>query len=324
MIGLLVSGFRGAVLSTNTSSRTSRCSSTLSSALLSRAFCLLVLALLLGSFLLTSCAGGKGGSGGKTLTVQGSDTMEKMVRAWSAAYIKAHPDIQISVQTGDTGIGIKDLIDGKINVAAASRELSDEENGKAHGKAVHLSRTMVAKDAVAIIVGPNNPVSTMTMEQLKGVFSGEIKNWSQISGDAKSKSAGDILVLGRETSSGTASYLRDHVLEGKAFGAAVKLMPSSEAVIDAVEKQREAVGFVGMPQAEQAGSKVKVVSVRLNNASPKEAKEDTLSGSDYPLERPLYLYANTGGGDLSRSFVDFCRSADGQAIVKEMGFITVK
>ncbi len=193
--------------------------------------------------------------GSNTLIVQGSDTMEKMVRAWSVAFMKAHPQAKITVQSGDTGIGIKDLIGGKINIAAASRELTADEDSKAHAGLVHLTRTMVAKDAVAIIVGPKNPVTTLTMTQLKGIFGGEIKKWSQIKSEPSTQDDSDILVLGREASSGTADYLREHILAGKEFGAAVKLMPSSESVIDSVEKQKEAVGFVGMSQAERARTK---------------------------------------------------------------------
>jgi phosphate transport system substrate-binding protein len=276
---------------------------------------------------LTACSGGQhiknavSGAGGKTLTVQGSDTMDKMVRAWSEAYKKVHPDVSIDVQSGDTGSGIKYLIDGKISVAAASRELTAGEDSQAHAKGVHLSRTMVAKDAVAVIVGAKNPVSELTMDELKGIFAGDITKWSQIKSNAAAQDQSAIVVLGREASSGTGDFLREHILGGKPFGADVKLMLSSEAVIDAVVKQKEAIGFVGISQADRAGPTVKVLTIRLNASSPMDLKEDSLTGSDYPLSRPLYLYCDASSGDLTKSFVAFCQSADGQKIAQDMGFI---
>jgi ABC-type phosphate transport system substrate-binding protein len=100
-------------------------------------------------------------------------------------------------------------------------------------------------------------------------------------------------------------------------------MPSSEAVIASVEKQKEAIGFVGMSQAKLAAQKIKVVTIKLNASSPSEVKEDSITGSDYPLSRPLYLYFDAAGGDLTKSFVEFCKSDDGQKIVQDMGFMTL-
>jgi phosphate transport system substrate-binding protein len=280
---------------------------------------------------LSSCSGGhhdqgaKGADddGGKRLTVQGSDTMDGMVRAWSAAFIKLHPEVHIVVQNGDTGSGIKDLIEAKVNLAAASREITADENTQAHASKVHLARSMVAKDAVALIVGPKNPVKSLTMDELKGIFSGTIAKWSQVK--SKPAPAGDaaITVLGREASSGTGDYLREHVLGGKPFADTVKLMTSSQAVIDAVEKDAEAIGFVGMSQAERAGAKIKVLSIKLAASSPTDVSEEGLTGKNYPLERPLYLYSVETSGDLTKSFVEFCKSADGQKIVQDMGFMTL-
>ena len=188
---------------------------------------------------------------------------------------------------------------------------------------MHLRRTMVAKDAVAVIVGPKNPVSVLTIDELKGIFSGEMTKWAQIKSTPVPHGDTTIVVLGRELSSGTGDYLREHVLGGQPFGANVKLMPTSDAVIDAVEKQKEAIGFVGMPQAQKAGGKIKVVTLRLNASSPMEDQEDRLTGNDYPLSRPLYLYCDEASGEITKSFVAFCRSKDGQKIAQDMGFMTL-
>ncbi|MBU6454227.1 MAG: PstS family phosphate ABC transporter substrate-binding protein [Cyanobacteria bacterium REEB67] len=278
------------------------------------------------------CSSDKGGTGQK-IVVQGSDTMAQMVRAWSAAFGAAHPGCLVEMQTADTGAGIAQLIDGKINIAAASRDLTETELALAHEKRVHLSRNMVAKDAVAIVVSANNPIIDLTMDELKGIFSGGVNRWSQIKSLPAAGQDKPIVVIGREANSGTGEYLREHVLDNKPFGPHIKVLPSSEAVIAAVEKQKEAIGFVGMSQAEQAGDKVKVVTVRLNDSSPAAEKVTGGAtggvGNDYPLTRPLYLYYDPAQdtnhfGNGAKSFVDFCKSDAGQKIARGIGFMVIR
>jgi phosphate transport system substrate-binding protein len=294
----------------------------------------LAMVLLLGllPFSTGGCAADKGGSGQK-IVVQGSDTMAQMVRAWAAAFGAAHPGSLVEMQTADTGAGIAQLIDGKINIAAASRDLTEAELALAHEKRVHLSRNMVAKDAVAIIVSAHNPVVDLTMDELKGIFGGSLSRWSQIKSLPAAGQDKPIVVIGREANSGTGEYLREHVLDNKTFGKHIKVLPSSEAVIAAVEKQTDAIGFVGMSQAEQAGNKVKVVTVRLNDSSPAAEKMTGGApggvGNDYPLTRPLYLYydpaQDTNHFDNgAKSFVDFCKSDAGQKIARETGFMVIR
>jgi len=280
-------------------------------------------------FALAACANfssgiGDGADSHSHIVVQGSDTMEKMVRAWAKAFIKLHPEVKIEVRSGDTGSGIEQLISAKINLAAASRQLTADEHTQAHDKGVHLSRTMVAKDSVAIIVGPQNLLEAITIDELKGVFSGRITKWTELKNVPELKDKNEIVVLGREASSGTGDYLREHILGGQPFGPRVKLMASSESVIEAVEKQKEAIGFVGMSQAERAGSKIKVVKLLLDASSPQNSGGASITGADYPLSRPLYLYCNVAGDRLTKTFVEFCQSDEGQKIVKDMGFVSVR
>ncbi|MBS2007682.1 MAG: PstS family phosphate ABC transporter substrate-binding protein [Cyanobacteria bacterium SZAS TMP-1] len=261
------------------------------------------------------------GPSGNQLSVQGSDTMAKLVENWAADYQKAHPQSKITVQSGDTGSGIKALVARRINVAAASRELTPEENMQAHDAGVRLMRLMVARDAVAVIVSPANPVGSVTLDDLKAIYSGKLTNWSQLKGKAAAQANFPIVALGREITSGTGAFLREQVLHGEEFGSNVKLLSSTSDVVDTVEKQKGAVGFIGISQAEEAGKKVKVVTVRLNAAADDDAKEDTINGVDYPLSRPLYMYCDVNAGELTKSFIEFCKSAEGQKSVKKLGFL---
>ena len=269
----------------------------------------------------SSTAAVSNGPSGNQLTVQGSDTMAKLVQAWTLDYMKAHGQAQINVRSGDTGSGIRALIDRQINVAAASRELTEAESMLSHDKGVRLMRTMVARDAVAVIVSTANPIASLTLPDLKGIYAGTITNWNQIKGYPAKKVDAPIMVLGREISSGTGEFLREEVLNGQEYGANVKLLTSTSEVVDTVENNAGAIGFVGISQAESAGKKVKVVAVRLNAQANDDAKEDTVTGSDYPLSRPLYMYCDANGGELTKSFVEYCKSAQGQVAVKKLGFL---
>jgi len=261
------------------------------------------------------------GPGGNQLTVQGSDTMAKLVQAWTLEYMKAHAQAQINVRSGDTGSGIRALIDRQINVAAASRELTEAESMIAHDKGVRLMRTMVARDAVAVIVSAANPIPSITLPDLKSIYAGTTTKWNQIKGYPATKGDAPIMVLGREISSGTGEFLRENVLNGQEYGANVKLLTSTDEVVDMVENNVGAIGFVGISHAEAAGKKVKIVAVRLNAQADDDAKEDTVTGSDYPLSRPLYMYCDANGGELTKSFVEYCKSAQGQVAVKKLGFL---
>jgi phosphate transport system substrate-binding protein len=262
------------------------------------------------------------------IVVEGSETMTALVRAWGKEFCKQHNELAVEMIAADTGSGINDLLDGKVNVAAASHQLSNGDQAASRTKQVRLTRTMVAKDAIAIVVDAANPVSALTMEELKGIFGGEIGRWSQVKSLPAAGHDKAIVAIGREAASGTGDFFREHILGGREFGHKVELALSSEAVLARVRGNTNAIGFVGMPQAEAAGKTVKVLTIKLNDASPADSG-DGLSDSDYPLMRPLYLFYDPASDSAkaagqARAFVEFCASEDGQKIVKDMGFMVTR
>lgn len=255
------------------------------------------------------------------IVVQGSDTMESLMHKWANDYMGSKPGLQISVKDGDTGIGIDDLLTGKIDLAAASREITEEENKAAHSKGVHLKRLMVARDAIAVIVNPQNKLVEIDLVDLAKIYLGEILTWKQLSKDF---AAEPIRAFGRESTSGTADYFQEHVLSSKPYAPVVKIMPSSEALIGAVMGNRLAIGFVGMAQAAKATDKVKVLKLKLTEKSPESKQGGALSGTDYPLSRPLYVYYNQANEERVGKFVAFCLAEDGQKSVKALGFMPAR
>lgn len=258
-----------------------------------------------------------------SIVVQGSDTMEDMVREWANGFMTDNKGVQVTVQSGDTGSGITGLIDGKIDLASASRELTEEENKLAHAKKIHLRRHMVARDAIAVIVNPQNDIDEIGLDDLRKVYSGEISTWDQLSKGAKQE---PIRVFGRELSSGTSDYFKEHVMGDKNFASDVKLMPSSEAVIGAVYGNRLGIGFVGMSQARANSKQVKILELSLRTVKIKEPAvgeaANALSADTYPLSRPLYLYYDNSREPKLRPLLQYVQGEKGRKVVESRGFMT--
>ncbi|MBN8660169.1 MAG: PstS family phosphate ABC transporter substrate-binding protein [Candidatus Obscuribacter phosphatis] len=285
---------------------------------------------LFSGIVLTACNSGAGTETGKqgssdnaSIVVQGSDTMEEMVREWANGFMTDNKGVQVTVRSGDTGSGITGLIEGKIDLASASRELTEEENKLAHARKIHLRRHMVARDAIAVIVNPQNDIDEIGLDDLRKLYSGEISTWDQLVKGAKQE---PIRVFGRELSSGTSDYFKEHVMGDKSFASEVKLMPSSEAVIGAVYGNRLGIGFVGMSQARANNKQVKILELSLRTVKIKEPAvgeaASALSADTYPLSRPLYLYYDNSREPKLRPILQYVQSEKGRKVVESRGFMT--
>jgi len=270
---------------------------------------------------LTGCGGTQnadGGSGseepaGETLSgmlnVAGSDTMVNLSNAWAEAFMDANPDVAVTVKGGGSGTGIAALINGQVDFANASREMKDEEIAEAEGKGVSPVETEVAKDGIAVITNAANPVTDLTLEQLGKIFRGEIKNWKEVGGPDKA-----IVLLSRDTSSGTYEYFKEEVVgKDKEYAKEARLLQSSQAIVDEVKKNAEAIGYVGLGYEDPA-----VAVVRIDGTAA--SVESVLDGS-YVLSRGLYMYSNGEPADVAKAFLDWILTADGQAIVETEGFV---
>lgn len=254
----------------------------------------------------------------KLITIKGSDTMVHLMSNLAESFMKAHTDVDIAVTGGGSGTGIAALINGTTDICASSRALKDKETDLAKSKNITPSETIIGLDGIAIMVNPNNPISELTMEQLKKIFTGEYVKWSDVGGPDQ-----PIILLSRESNSGTYVYFQEHVLEKADFSAKARLMPSTAAITQSVTEDKWTIGYGGIAYAEHA--QVKMIHVKANAESPAviPSTASVLDGS-YPISRPLYLYTNgTAGGDV-KNFIDFCLSEDGQKVVTETGYITAK
>ena len=253
------------------------------------------------------------------ITIKGSDTMVHLVSTWAEEFMNQNKGMEVSVTGGGSGTGIAAMINGTTDVCAASRSMKEKEYKLFKKQGVEPMEHVVARDGIAVVVNPENPVSVLTIEQIGKIYTGAYTNWSQVGGPDK-----PILVLSRESSSGTYVFFQEHVLNKKDYTTKARLMPATSAIIQAVSSDTWSIGYVGLGYAVEAGDKIKSLQVKDTNDSPAVVpSEKTVSSGEYSIARPLHLYTKGEPTGKIKAFLDFCMSEAGQKIVKETGYVPV-
>jgi phosphate transport system substrate-binding protein len=285
-----------------------------------------LLLFLLSSFILTSCGTSSNSSSSnspaKYIENKGSDTIVNLALAWAEKYQGDHSDVRISVTGGGSGTGIAALINGTVDIANASRRIKDEEISEAQSNGVTPVEHIIARDAIAVIVNPNNPVNELTLQQISDIYSGKYTNWNEVGGEDR-----PIVRLSRETNSGTHVYFLETVLrlgskEDKTlFSMDTLLLPSSEGIISEVRDNPNAIGYDGLgyvPKdlkmiaiAEEAGGAYVLPSI------------ETVNDKSYAIARDLYMYTNGEPAGIIKEYLDWILSDEAQKIVAELGFVPV-
>lgn len=258
-------------------------------------------------------------AGGKsTLTIRGSDTMLELAGEWKQAFEKAHPDVEINLNGGGSGTGIKALVNKGTDIANASRPIEAKEADAIKAGGAESKEFVVGQDAVAIIVNPSNTVKELTKDQLKDIYTGKATNWKQVGGPDLA-----IVVNGRDSSSGTYKFFQEHVLgKGVAYAPTVNALAATNGIVQGVEQDKGAIGYVGLGYL---NPKVKSVPVKQDAASPAvEAKVENVLNKTYPLSRPLFEYTAGDPSATAKTWLDWVQGAEGQAIVEKQGFVPVK
>ncbi len=251
-----------------------------------------------------------------TVTVKGSDTMVILAQRWAEEYMKKNAGKKVQVTGGGSGTGIAALVNGTTDVADASRAMKDDEKAKVRDRyGVLPTEVPVAKDGVAVYVNAANPVAQLTPEQLKGIYVGDVTNWKQVGG-----SDAPIVLYSRENSSGTYVFVKEHVLKNEDYAANAQTLPGTAAVVNAVAKEKNGIGYGGAAYAKGV-KEVKIVGTDGQAYTP--SAENVKSGK-YALSRPLFMYTRGKPTGEAKEFIDFCLSPAGQAIVTQVGYFPIK
>lgn len=251
----------------------------------------------------------------KTITIKGSDTMVILVQKWAETY----PDkkVQFQVTGGGSGTGIAALINGTTDICSSSRPLKPQEihqlKEKYNSNGVEIK---VAVDGLSLYINKKNPVSHLTLAQIRDIFTGKVTNWKDVGGEDHK-----IILYSRENNSGTYEYFKEHVLEKKDFDPAAQHMVGTAALVNAVGKDKWGIGYGGAAYA----SEVKEVAVALDDKSkPELPTEGNILSNKYPISRYLYFYLREVPKDDIKKFVDWVIGKDGQKVVHNVGYFPLK
>jgi phosphate transport system substrate-binding protein len=250
------------------------------------------------------------------ITVKGSDTMVILSQKWAEVYMKKNPGTSIQVTGGGSGVGIAALINGSTDIANASRPMKASEVDKLKQRYNTLGVEIpCAKDGLSVYLNKGNSVSELTIKQIGLIFSGKITNWKEVGGvDA------GIRLYGRESSSGTFGFFQDNVVKGD-YSPNCQTLPGTAAIVNAVKKDKYAIGYGGAAYAEG----VKDCAVKKDDRSPGVyPTAETIKNKTYPISRYLYMYLKSRPTGQTKAFVDWILSPEGQELVVETGYFPVR
>lgn len=249
-----------------------------------------------------------------TITVKGSDTLVILAQKWAENYMGKNPQTKIQVTGGGSGVGLAALQNKSTDLADASRRMKPAEIAeciKSFGR--RPVEYKVALDGLSVYVNNDNPLTEITIPQLQEIFTGRVKNWKDVGGpDAP------ITVYSRENSSGTYEFFKEHILKGSDFASSAQTMPGTAALLQAVAKDKNGIGYGGAAY----GAGAKAVKVKKDDSSPAiEPTEENVVKGVYPIWRYLYVYVNPAvdKGEIAK-YLAWIRGAEGQKIVKDVGY----
>ncbi len=245
------------------------------------------------------------------ISINGSTTVLPVAQKVAEAYMKENPGVSISISGGGSGNGIKALIDKNTDIANSSREMKPEEIELAKAKGVKPMEFTVALDCIVPIVHIENPLKDITLDQLKAMYKGEIRNWKEVGGPNK-----PIVVVSRDTSSGTYEVWEEKVMKKERVFPGALLQASNGAIVQVVSKNPNAIGYIGVGYEDKT---VKMLTVNGVAGS----KETTLN-KKYPISRGLYMYTQDPASEDVKKFINYVLGPKGQKLVEEEGFIPVK
>ena len=246
--------------------------------------------------------------------IKGSDTILNASQAIVEEYMKTNKKARIAVTGGGSGVGIASLINKTADIAMASRNIKSSEVEALKKQGVAVEEIVLGYDGITVIINHNNHIKNLDKKTLAGIFAGEITNWKELGGDDAK-----IVVLSRDSSSGTHAYFKEEILRGGdsksvvEYGQDTLYMPSNQAILQEVAKSKYAIGYIGMGYMNDT-----VDSLAVDGVKP---TFETVADKTYPIAREVFWYVDSARDGVTKEVVDFAVSDKGQEIVKEEGFV---
>jgi phosphate transport system substrate-binding protein len=266
--------------------------------------------LLLAAALVSGCVGSDPSVEQRSISVTGSTTVMPIAQIAADAYMDKHQNDEILVSGGGSSVGIKAVGERTADIGMASRDIKSSEMEQYPGIVEHV----IAVDGIALIVNPQNPVSSLTMAEIKAIYKGEITNWKDVGGSDR-----QIVVVGRDSASGTREFFYDEVMKKEEFVRTQQELNSNGAVKQTVAQTPDAIGYVGLGYIDTT---VKAISINKDGTLVAPTI-DNVKNKSYPIARGLHMYTNGPETGLAKDYLDFLMSAEGQQIVSKEGFVPI-
>ena len=241
-----------------------------------------------------------------SVTMAGSTSMEKLANALAESFMAKNPGVTVNAEFTGSSAGVESVTAGSVDIGNSSRALKDSE------KEAGVVENIVAIDGIAVVVDPANTVSGLTKQQLTDIYTGAVKNWSEVGGEDSV-----IIVVGREAGSGTRGAFEE-ILEVEDACVYANELDSTGAVMAKVASTPGAIGYVSLDVIDES-----VTAVALDEVEP--TVENIKSGS-YFLSRP-FVMATKGGieqqSEAVQAWFDYIASEEGKEVITAVGLITV-
>lgn len=250
------------------------------------------------------------------IVVKGSDTLLIVAQRWAENFSNQHPNVVINVAGGGSGVGFTALKDRTTDICDASREIKTSEIEACKANGVYPVEWVVGLDGIAIIVHPSNPINELTLEQLEMIYNGTYTNWNQVGGNNA-----PIIKYGRQSTSGTYAYFREHVLHDKDFVGVTELTGNAD-IANAVQNDVNGIGYVGVAYTQQ-GVSIKILNIKASASAPAYAPSVVnIKSGAYPIARKLYIYTNGMPSGVLGAYVAFIIGPQGQQILENEGYVS--
>ena len=257
------------------------------------------------------------------MQIKGSDTIVNLVQVWAEKFSQINSGTNVGVTGGGTGTGFAALLNNTCDIAMASRQVEENEINLAEKQNISYKEFIVGLDGLAVLINKDNPINNLSIEQLRDIFMAKITNWKDVGGEDR-----PIVLLSRESNSGTHMFFKETVIRlgdinsKDEFSPKSLLMPSSQAIVDEIYQNPNAIGYAGIGFM---NNQTKAVSVSAQNSKEYfyPTIENVMNGK-YPISRPLYLYTNGEPKGIVKDFIDYALSKEGQEVVVETSFVPIK
>jgi len=261
----------------------------------------------------------------KMIQVKGSDTLVNLVQILAEEFMAKNASTPIAVLGGGSSTGVSALLNGTTQIADTSRDWKQKELDQAWEKGIKVTLFALAIDGLSIIVNEKNPLNELTMEQVAALYKGEVKNWKGIGGpDMK------VSLYGRQSNSGTYTFLMEHVLKNKPYSTDMKEMNGNAQIIEGILSDTAAVGYVGVGYIVDKSTGKVMKGLKLLNISKAKGEaafspldKDAVYSGKYPISRPLWQATNGSPKGGVKAFIEFELGVEGQKIVEREGFYPI-